>query len=426
MAKLTVTQKATLDAKMKEMVDGFVAEDKTYTLKELAEIFTEQLGFNVHFLSIEPSFERCHFDKHVLDHIGTGVKFVKRSYIFKNFVKERDHLIFKSTDDKTNVYYDFTNHQFCHEGLAESEIYCGQSNLNHILEILNDSKEWVLSYLDDLNDFWNVLYALHESKHLPDECPRGLMNYAKEKGRTYIDFTVYRQFEFFAKYGELGERLRMNFCDSDIALIFDTIGYKKYVKICSVSLNKNGYIQWANVNRLLRVVAELTEKNKEFELDTNRDVEYNLNTLENLKNKEFNDKLAEQLQKLNFLNGMTFGDCTVVVPQRIEDLQNEGRQQNNCVGSYYNRYIYEGTYSIYFIRKTNKVDKSYITCRVDNRKNSVGYAKTVENRYVNNNSVNKTSDLEIIKQINEIIRQHYESSNTASNTATAPTRRLDF
>ena len=91
------------------------------------------------------------------------------------------------------------------------------------------------------------------------------------------------------------------------------------------------------------------------------------------------------------------------MPQSIEDLQTEGRNQNNCVGYFYNTSIIEGKDLIYFIRKRDNIDNSYITARYNLR-----YFDTVEYYKKNNCIVRDKSDINIIKQITKIITNYLQ------------------
>lgn len=93
---------------------------------------------------------------------------------------------------------------------------------------------------------------------------------------------------------------------------------------------------------------------------------YNSKLLDDYKEIKGNEILAENLQALNFLNNTQikgYEDYTIIVPQNLEDLQNEGKQQNNCVGYYYNDSIKRNRDKIFFIRPTENINKSLITCR---------------------------------------------------------------
>ena len=115
-----------------------------------------------------------------------------------------------------------------------------------------------------------------------------------------------------------------------------------------------------------------------------------------------NTLLNNNLKRLNFLNGLTFNDYVVVVPQRLSDLQNEGKQQNNCVGYYYNNSIKRGENLIYFMRKIDNPKKSVVTCRYNIDDNS-----TVEHKTFNNSWTDNEQE-EIISKIDEIIRKNLE------------------
>lgn len=142
----------------------------------------------------------------------------------------------------------------------------------------------------------------------------------------------------------------------------------------------------------------LTDESKKL-LNTNRTVSQNYRIIEQ---QEFvgNKAFENTLRKLNFLSGKCFDDYIVVVPQNVMDLIDEGFQQNNCVGYYYNDSIENGDNCIFFLRKKNKPLKSYITCRY-----CVVTKKIEEAKYKNNRNVD-SADEEIIYHINDFINDN--------------------
>lgn len=155
----------------------------------------------------------------------------------------------------------------------------------------------------------------------------------------------------------------------------------------------------ADIEEIGELVDILTiDENKKL-LNTNRTVYQNYRIIE--QQKFVGDKVFENaLRKLNFLNGKYFDDYVVVVPKDVMDLANEGFQQNNCVGYFYNDSIKDGDDYIFFLRKKDKPEKSYITCRyrVDNK-------EVEEARYKNNRAINST-DKEIVYRINDFINDN--------------------
>ena len=100
------------------------------------------------------------------------------------------------------------------------------------------------------------------------------------------------------------------------------------------------------------------------------------------------------------MSGKCFGNYIVVVPQNVMDLIDEGFQQNNCVGYYYNDSIERGDNCIFFLRKKDRLEKSYITCRY-----SVNNKEVVEARYKNNRDID-SADKEIVYNINNFINDN--------------------
>ena len=142
----------------------------------------------------------------------------------------------------------------------------------------------------------------------------------------------------------------------------------------------------------------LTDENKKL-LNINRTVSQNYKIIEQ---QEFigNKAFESTLKKLNFLNGKCFDDYIVVVPQNVMDLADEGIQQNNCVGYFYNNSIKDGDNCIFFLRKKDKPEKSYITCRY-----SIDDKEVVEARYKNNRDID-SADEKIIYYINNFINDN--------------------
>ena len=154
-------------------------------------------------------------------------------------------------------------------------------------------------------------------------------------------------------------------------------------------------------SRLSELIRYLTIYNINDELlDTNRTVFQNYENYHFYNMKEEKNMLSLKLKQLNFMNGKCFDDYIVVVPQTYEDLVDEGKQQNNCVGHYYNESILEGENLILFIRHSNSPKKSYITCRYNIKKQDI-----VEYRYKNNQDVNGY-DMIIIEKVAEMIRNN--------------------
>ena len=153
-----------------------------------------------------------------------------------------------------------------------------------------------------------------------------------------------------------------------------------------------------DIEKFCDLMDMLTNENKKL-LNTNRTISQNCRII---KQQKFVDNKAFEstLKKLNFLSGKCFGNYVVVVPKNVIDLINEGFQQNNCVGYYYNDSIERGENCIFFLRKKDKPEKSYITCRycVD--------TKEIEEARDKNNCDIDSADEIIIYYINNFINDN--------------------
>ena len=135
-------------------------------------------------------------------------------------------------------------------------------------------------------------------------------------------------------------------------------------------------------------------------LDKNRGYEYNHKLAQAYINRERNGKIIANENKIRDIEKLETENLCVKVPSTIEDFTEEGKMQNNCVGSYYHDDIANKTDLVYFIRKKENRSHSYVTCRFHLEEEY----ETVEYRIVNNQNVNDKETLDFIKQIDEKIK----------------------
>lgn len=248
----------------------------------------------------------------------------------------------------------------------------------------------------DMVDMWDLRYG-----ELPAECPKGLIVWLKENDLR-ICSTALRQFKVYQTTKNMAKDEKF-FCDK-------LKNYSLYTCTNYLQLSPEerkivfAIIKVSFKNYCINVESALNNFFRAYDiryfenLDTNRDLEYNTKLLQALyeKNREA-DILAHEnaIKTIETLSNETY---TIKVPSCLEDFTSEGKQQNNCVGYYYHDSIRRGDDLIYFIRKTEAPDKSYMTCRYH-----VSARETVEHRIVNNQWSNEANDF--ISQIDNLIKE---------------------
>lgn len=175
---------------------------------------------------------------------------------------------------------------------------------------------------------------------------------------------------------------------------------KDILKMIQLDIINGHFSADTNIYKFLDEI-RYTSYSVEYEIDTNKGFVENRKLFESVANKAYYDAMAKQLQQLNEINHKIFTvsdiDYTVIIPQTINDLIDEGKQQHNCVGHYYNDKICKGADYIYFIRKADDDKHSFITCRYNTLKKA-----TVEHRIINNQTTpSKFHD--IINKIDALI-----------------------
>jgi hypothetical protein len=259
--------------------------------------------------------------------------------------------------------------------------------------------EWIYNYVNDLDEVYDIVHYINDHS-LCEKMPQGFIKVIQENNNTFTR-EMLENYALKMKYGKYFKFVREISSDTSVVDNFlntFSCGIDTLYKLVTLDI-LNGEMYGGST--ALNCIQSLTSAKDFYTIDLNRGLYHNRELAKVALNEHRNEILGSQLRKLNFINGMTFGEngeYTVVVPQSQEDKIEEGRMQNNCVGSYYDSSIIQGDNYIYFLRKTNNVKHSYITCRYN-----VHSRNTVEARYVNNRGVYDDKEIEILATISNII-----------------------
>ena len=412
MARLTALQKEILDNAVLDYIKENVTEGSAIPNTN-ALMMNVQTDFPYGKVSIDASMNRLSRNsaKTYVNCIYGTFYYKDKNHIYIDeptykVRKEKNLLYFE--DLGNDYYYDFITKQFSKD-FFDNRVVSNWNNLyrdtkEHFSLLLEN--EWLFNYCDNLYD----IYRLRCSSYIPNEllktAPKGLVDALKENDNVLSE-TLLRNlyyFNLFGKYSKFFESFMydMNTDFSSIMNFIKVYNAENIFKMIKLNL-LNGNFNWRdNLKRLIRNYNILKSSGvSTIQLDLNRDLAYNADSLQDLVDAEKNKILESQLQKLNFINGLTKGDLKVVVPQNQREKQDEGRQQNNCVGHYYDNAIMRGDDFIYFIRRADNDKKSYVTCR-----DHVSYEETTEFRVKNNYSVHDRAVIEFIKEIDQIIKEN--------------------
>ena len=231
--------------------------------------------------------------------------------------------------------------------------------------------------LSNIETLWNVLEKVSA---IPNELPKGYIKYCMDNDYTINNDTLKSFME--------SQKLK-NFNDKD----------KKVLIILHSILNINDYsvedlhniIKVFNnsvkdLNHFLNIKENMKKFLKYYNSETlnkylnyEKSAYYNVKIMETHLEEERQFKIAERQNKIKNLENLSLNGLKIIVPTTLAEFTDEGNQQNNCVGYHYHDSIIKGWYLIYFIRKEENIEKSYITCRYD-----VEARKTVEHRTKNN------------------------------------------
>lgn len=250
---------------------------------------------------------------------------------------------------------------------------------------------------------------------LPNECPKGYISWLRENDITISQYSLSlfktaKKLESLTKehrdfYETLKEHYNRdwNDCVPRYFLEDNSVQKTKIIQIFKVSAKELRWELKDDFENFMKTLDEKAPENWENYVDANRNFEYNIELLDQIKNKERNEKIIAFESLFTEVETLSNDNYTIVVPRNMKDFTDEGKQQNNCVGYYYHDSIAAHNNFIYFIRRTSNPNKSYITNRFNLR-----YNETVESRICNNDDVEDKLAMELIREIdrkiNEIIR----------------------
>ena len=323
-----------------------------------------------------------------------------RIIVIDSFKKDKNLLVFSNADNSKTISYDFNTHQ-----ISENDYIIRYANkkLKELFSMFqhHEIKEWLFSYTDLIENYSDMI-------SINFDCPKGYINFLKEHNLTINQETYIKYIMFNKLHGNLrAVDMYYKFMHRIMALNNTKFNYFLNNFTFIEKLNKSYIVSaknfeiYSNIIRDMKDILDYAYALKDLTIiDTNRGINYNFKLYSMAYGERQNTLLNNNLKRLNFLNGLTFNDYVIVVPQRLSDLQNEGKQQNNCVGYYYNNSIKRGENLIYFMRKIDNPKKSVVTCRYNIDDNS-----TVEHKTFNNSWTDNEQE-EIISKIDEIIRKN--------------------
>jgi hypothetical protein len=247
---------------------------------------------------------------------------------------------------------------------------------------------------------------------LPDTLPKGYIQWLRENGlEIHKDTLVRFQRESFAKAfnkedAELLELLKSKINENYYSIFIkmtaeQRLAFRQIFKTTAKELVWDFKSDTCDFLACIR--DEIFPENWAEIVDPNRNYEYNSDLISDWENKERNDKACEWQNNFKFLEQIDNNKLVVVVPTDMPAFHAESRMQNNCVSYYYHDGMADHEQIIYFIRKKEKPNKSYITNRFDV---SDGY--TAESRAVNNRDYTDPDVTDLINVINKMIREKLE------------------
>lgn len=332
------------------------------------------------------------------------------------------------------ITFDMTTGQYTsYTGRTVKRFPCSAveaNGLSHIDKLLISATRGGVEALSRLELFLgqpDLLETVQSIGDLPAECPKGFIKWVREKQKPLNDnslneFKLYQAlrqqgkedletYEFLTTTeGSPVDRIFVQGKKlTDWYLTTDPATRKIFNKILKVSLKSFSWNSAQDMSEWLHcfITPDFFNRGLGISIDnpiqyanTNRSFAWNNKMLSEIAESRMEESILAKENIIRPIEALSNEQFTVVVPSSLKDFTDEGKQQSNCVGYYYHKSIVEGRNLIYFIRKANNPNKSYITNRF-----SIEYQKTTETR-MKNNALNDDLDArQLIRCIDEMIRE---------------------
>lgn len=414
---LTENEKMELDAKILAHLEA-LREMERFCIRDVNRLVDRNYNPNSIYASIMRCAKSAGYSFSSKSEWGDNCKYyILRRPIMRinkdEMKKERNLLyVFNEITQAWEVVYDFITKEFAIPNFPTSKDIEYSWGACYISDLFRHSfydhrtfkdYEWLFNYTTSAEAIYRILNNDRYGDYVT--CPKDFISYLNSTGqelsvwtlKEYVDRLKYGTFCYNLK--ETADLSTLNTC-----FIRDNNLDKELGKTLATTVKSGKWFSDGFLRCFIDKWRSFYEKKHElFHLDTNKDITVNEQLLQNAIDREKNEHLATQLQKLNYINGLQNDDYIIVVPQTQEEKQDEGSQQNNCVGYYYDDSILTGDNFIFFIRRKSNPQHSYITCRYN-----VEYKRVAEYRGVNNSDVKDNKAIEFLEKIADIIREGAE------------------
>lgn len=286
-------------------------------------------------------------------------------------------------------------------------------------------KQSLLNGLQKLELFINnpdLLATVNHVSDLPDECPKGYLKWVQENGKALSYDTVeeYKDMKSISQLGkESAEVYQMLFINDGHPLErYDFADWykelpadlrNKFNKILKVSMKTLSWTLKEDMKKFIRKICmgrdwytsrnECRPHNWQELLDTERSFAWNTENIAALGKGMWEKNIIATEDKIRKIEELSNDEFVIIVPKTLQDFTDEGNMQRNCVGHFYHNSIADGRNVVYFIRKKETPNRSYIT----NRYNIDCSHRTEETRKYCNAYNDDDNARELIKEIDKMI-----------------------
>lgn len=423
---LTKAQKELLDSIVEDRIKVLYQTKAIFKLRDFKDLL-EKASLPYNGNSVFRSIQRINSKLGYEDLYAVGVGNSTSEYCYNPSLwinnrtdvrKEKNILHFLCCDDENlDITYDFLTQKFSIDLKNRLTWRCRDWSEPYIIRQYSNicvalKYEWLWNYTDNIRDIIEIIQCCDKEEYCT--MPKDLLRF---KGEESLNVNHIKQARYSEKYGFkyskfILELFLSGHYSSNVKRFLDSvIDMPTLMKMVvnSIYTGKTRYISSDIYNLADTYYTAIEDYNIPTEsiiFDTNRDIETNRSSIGSLIDNIKNKTLQKHLQKLNFIHNLIIDDYIIIVPQTQEDKIDEGKQQNNCIGSYYDSSIKRGENLIYFLRHKDNPKKSYITCRFN-----VADRNTAEYRRKNNESVYLKKDKEVIDKIDKLINAELFKQN---------------
>lgn len=231
--------------------------------------------------------------------------------------------------------------------------------------------ESLLSYPELIPSYLELSFVRSLVKDYDGKLPKGYVTWCREKYKKFNSESL-SAFKYEIAISQWPQTLRDNIEKINHGMGINLAHRTNYDKELCLSLVRmiNNSLRQYQIRDICSAISAFIDKilarpYLRHYIDDTKSIKTAHQIINDVLDAERNKMVLKTEARIAALDGILVDDFVIKVPSAMEDFIDEGEQQHNCVGYHYHDKIARGNTFIYFLRRAENPNQSYVTCRYE-------------------------------------------------------------